>query len=357
MSSAQSRMRITRWLLPVAAVAVLLLIIAWMAGVFRDKIEPGLSGQPSEAVVDAIAAVREEVTMTEPVPASIGARQATTISSRTLARITRIAVRAGDTVAQDQLLIELERSAPESRLQQANEQVKAVSARLTEARQSLARAEQLHARDLVAMAALDEARANNDALSAELATAQQAVKEAQAALSYTEIRSPISGRVVERFAEPGDTASPGDKLLTLYNPGSLRVEAAVREGLALDLDLGQQLEVEIPVLNTTLTGRIEELVPAADPGSRSFMVKAQVDYSGQLLPGMYARMLVPAGTRRTLLVPADRVVNYGQLDIVWVLNDGAVDRRFIRIGREVRPGMLDIVSGLEEGDLILPPRQ
>jgi len=137
---------------------------------------------------------------------------------------------------------------------------------------------------------------------------------------------------------------------------SMRIEAAVREGLALPLELGQELKVEIPALKSTLTARIEELVPAADPGSRSFMVKAQVDYSGQLLPGMYARMLVPTGAESLLLIPKDRVVNYGQLYIVWVLADGHVDRRFIRIGREVRPGILEVISGLEENELLVPPR-
>lgn len=345
-----------KWLMPVTAVVVLLLIIVWMAGSFKDKVEPGLTTLDQAESRDPVTAVAEEIMVTEPVPASIGARQATTISSRTLARITQITVRAGDTVAKGQLLLELERSDLESRLQQAAEKERSVTARLEEARQNLDRAEQLYERDLVAAAALDEARANNSALSADLANAKQAVREAEVAISYTEIRSPIDGRVVERFAEPGDTASPGDKLLALYNPMSMRVEAAVREGLATGLGLGQEVQVEIPVLDSVLTARIEELVPAADPGSRSFMVKAQVDYSGQLLPGMYARMLIPAGMETLLLVPKDRVVDYGQLDIVWVDHNGAVDRRFIRTGREIRPGVLEVISGLEVGEQILPPQ-
>ena len=356
MNSAKSSSRLKNWLLPIIAVLLLLLIIAWMAGSFRDKIKPGLALLGPDATREAITVAREEIRVAEPVPASIGARQATTISSRTLARITNITVRAGDTVVKGQLLLELERSDVESRLQQAREQVRSLSARYKEARQNLDRAEQLYARDLVAAAVLDEARANHSATQANLATAEQAVKEAEVAITFTEIRSPIDGRVVERFAEPGDTASPGDKLLSLYNPTSMRVEAAVREGLALNLDIGQEIEVEIPVRDSQMTARIEELVPAADPGSRSFMVKAQVEFSGQLMPGMYARMLIPAGTESLLLVPADRVVNYGQLEIVWVLNDGFLDRRFIRTGREVRPGMLEAVSGLAEGDQVLPPR-
>lgn len=345
-----------KWLLPVTAVVVLLLIIAWMAGSFKDKVEPGTIPFDPAGSRDPVSVVTQEIMVTEPVPASIGARQATTISSRTLARITQITVRAGDTVTKGQLLLELERSDLESRLQQAAERERSVTARLEEARQNLGRAEQLFERDLVAAAALDEARANYSALSADLANTEQAVREAEVAISYTAIRSPIDGRVVERFAEPGDTASPGDKLLALYNPMSMRVEAAVREGLATSLGLGQEVQVEIPVLESVLTARIEELVPAADPGSRSFTVKAQVDYSGQLLPGMYARMLIPAGMERLLLVPKDRVVDYGQLDIVWVDHNGAVDRRFIRTGREIRPGVLEVISGLEEGEQILPPR-
>ena len=345
-----------KWLVPTIAIVVLLLIIAWMAGSFQSRIEPGLQTLEPMAGAEPFAAIRMDVPVTEPVPANIGARQATTISSRTLARITNMTVRAGDTVSRGQLLLELERSDLESQLEQAKEQVRAVEARLTEARQGLERAEQLHQQNLIAEALLDEARARHGTLTAELATAHQAVKESEIGISFTEIRSPIDGRVVERFAEPGDTASPGDKLLSLYNPLSLRIEAAVREGLALPLTLGQELEVEIPSLHSTLPAQIEELVPAADPGSRSFMVKARIEFDDRLLPGMYARLLVPAGHESLVLVPADRVTEYGQLDMVWVQSNGHTDRRFIRAGREVLPGMLEVVSGLEEGELVVLPQ-
>ena len=344
-----------KWFIPIAAVALLLIIIAWMAGAFRDKIEPGMSEMSHGSTENAFTVSIEDAVITESVPAVIGARQATTISSRNLARITEITVRAGDTVNEGQLLVALEKSDLESRLQQAGEQVRGGEARLKEAKQTLERAEELYEKKLVAAAMLDEARANHDALVADLASAQQAVAEAETALSYAEIRSPIAGRVVERFAEPGDTATPGQKLLTLYNPASMRIEGAVREGLALSLELGQELGVEIPAAEAEITARIEELVPAADSGSRSFMVKARIDYNETLLPGMYARMLVPAGTRSVLLVPSDRILEYGQLDLVWISSESGVERRFVRAGREIRPGMREVISGLQEGDRVLPP--
>jgi hypothetical protein len=73
-----------------------------------------------------------------------------------------------------------------------------------------------------------------------------------------------------------------------------------------------------------------------------------------MLPGMYARLLVPAGVEKQMLVPADRVVNVGQLDLVWVYQDGRSYRKFVRIGRVVQGDQIEIVSGLVEGDLVLP---
>ena len=131
-----------------------------------------------------------------------------------------------------------------------------------------------HVCGLIAVADRDAARANAAALEAELASARQALEEAESAVGYAEIHSPIAGRIVDRFAEPGDTASPGQKLLSLYNPFSLRIEARVREHLALSLQNGQELDVEVPAVGKLFSASVEEIVPAADPGSRSFLVRA-----------------------------------------------------------------------------------
>ncbi len=340
-------------LLPLGAVAVLLLLVAAMAGFFSHKIEPGLDELGEVDMTSAVEVVRLIGTFTEPVPASVEAREATIISSRLLARITSIDVRAGDYVEAGQLLLTLESTDLQARVMQAKEQVRAVEARLTEARQNLERAEELHQKRLIAIADRDAAQANASSLEADLAAARQALEEAETAMSYAEIRSPISGRVVDRFAEPGDTASPGATLLSLYNPFSLWVEARVREQLALSLGMGQELQVEIPSSEKVLTARIEEIVPAADPGSRSFLVKALLSYEQGLLPGMYARLQVPAGERSRLVIPVDRVAEVGQLDVIWVAQSSGVTRRFVRLGRPSGDNLVEVISGLEEGEKVL----
>lgn len=341
-------------LLPLGAIVVLLLMVAAMAGYFTDKIQPGTKQVQTVDTSVAVPVRSEAGAFTEAVPASVEAKEATIISSRLLARITAINVRAGDYVEAGQLLLELEKTDLEARAEQASDQVRSVQARLTEAKQSLKRAEELHQRGLIAIAARDAARADAASLEADFSSARRALEEAETAVGFSEIRSPIAGRVVDRFAEPGDTASPGGKLLSLYNPFSLWVEARVREQLALTLEKGQELQVVVPSLEKTYSAKIEEIVPAADSGSRSFLVKAILPSERKLLPGMYARLTVPAGDRERLLIPADRVAQVGQLDVVWVAREGRVVRRFVRLGRAAGDGMVEIIAGLSEGELVMP---
>ncbi|GMR14616.1 MAG: efflux RND transporter periplasmic adaptor subunit [Gammaproteobacteria bacterium] len=343
-----------KFALPLAAIVGLLLMIAWMAGLFSEKIPPGINTPAAVSLAEAVPVVAADVTIIEKVPASVEATQATLISSRLMAQIVAVNVRAGDTVSRGDLILELENSDIKAQVRQAEAYVRATSARLKEAKQTLARVQELQAGGVVSISDLDKAVANHETLIAEMTGANQALEEARTALSYSEIVAPFDGRIVDRFAEPGDTAQPGSKLLALYNPLNLRVEARVREYLALGLEAGQPLQVEIPSLEKIVDAVIEERVPAADPGSRSFLVKAGVAFDKDLLPGMYARLLVPSGSEKQLLVPADRVVHSGQLHLVWVAQDGHSSRRFVRIGQTVNDGQIEILSGLAEGDLILP---
>ena len=339
---------------PLAAIVVLLLMVAWMAGLFSEKIPPGVNPPEKVSLDEAVAVMAVDVTIIEKVPASVEATQATLISSRLMARIVAVNVRAGDIVSRGDLILELENSDIKAQVQQAESRIRAASARLNEAEKTLTRVQELQEGGVMSISDLDKAVANHESLLAEMAGARQSLEEAKTAFSYTEIVAPFDGRIVDRFAEPGDTAQPGTNLLALYNPLSLRVEAQVREHLALDLEVGQPLQVEIPSLEKIVDAVIEERVPAADPGSRSFLVKAGVAFDKNMLPGMYARLLVPAGSELQYTIPADRVAHIGQLDLVWVVQDGHSYRRFVRIGQLVNDGQVEILSGLKEGDMVLP---
>lgn len=337
------------------AILVLLVAIAWMAGFFNNKVKPGLYPVVPVSDIEVITLTMSTDLIIEPVPAAVAAKQTTLISSRLIARITAIHARAGDNVDEGQLLVELEKKDLVARASQAQEQINSIQARMVEAAANLERAKKLKEDGSIAVSDFDKIRASHDSLTADLSSAHLALQEAQTGVSYTEIRAPIAGRVVDRFAEPGNTATPGATLLSLYNPLALRVEAHVREQLALTLELGQQVSVNIPSLNKNLKGEIEELVPAASPGSRSFLVKVRVQAVNNLLPGMYARLLLPSGEQQRIIIPNAYLATAGQINVTWVLSDGVPQQRFVKVGRvDTEKQQTEIISGLSPGEQIIP---
>jgi len=342
---------VTRFIIPIIAIIGLLVLAAWMANYFEIQVEPGISA-PGVLVKDTDYHLVQRSTRvtSESLPATIRAKQQTVISSRIIARISAIKVRAGDMVRKGDLLIELEKEALVSRAERAKENVKATEALHHEALNSLDRIRELHQKRLVAAAELDAAQADYNSLSARLESTRQAHSEALTTVGYSRIIAPIDGRVIDRFAEPGNTTSPGEKLLSIYNPGSLRVEAQVREQLALSLSLGQVIEASVPSLHTNVKAFIEELVPAANPGARSFLVKASIPYQEKLLPGMFVQLKIESGLQSQIYIPKHYLTSVGQLNIVWVKGTDGMERRIIRIGTETRHGDVLVLSGLNEGE-------
>jgi RND family efflux transporter MFP subunit len=161
--------------------------------------------------------------------------------------------------------------------------------------------------------------------------------------------------VIERYADPGDTARQGVPLMRLYDPGSLRLEAAVRESTAAQLAVGQSMSVRIDALDRIFTAVIEEIVPSVDPGSRTFLVKAGIQDAAGIYPGMFGRLLIPTGTVEKLYVPKQAVIRVGQLEFVWVRSGGQTLRRYVRSGAAGDGGRIEIRSGLKSGEMVVLP--
>lgn len=345
-------MNLKKWAIPILAVVGLLIVVAWMAGMFTSQVAPGLLNKAKNNVLSSYTVELSSRPKVESIPAGIKAREATLLSSQILARIKNIHVRAGDNVVAGQLLVTLESEGLKAQLAQAVALEDAIQASLKEAQDTLERTQTLKDKGLVSQSVLDNAVTSFRRLGSEHVAAKQRVQAAQTALDYSIIHSPFSGVVVERAAEPGNMASPGQLLLSLYDPLTLQIEADVRESLATQLEIGRKIKVEINSIDKDIEATIVEIVPAADPVARAFLVKAGIEFNPNLKPGMFARMLVKQGTEEVLLLPLEYVKTYGQLDMVWLLKEGNISRRFVRLGRSYL-NQVEIVSGLKSGDVLV----
>ena len=338
----------------VLALAGLVVVMAYLSGLFTPKIDIDFTGVVPSA--DEGRVVTVEITkqpLIEQAAGTIQAKVETVISPLITATISSIKVRAGDGVKQGDVLVELDSRELKARVDQAHQAVVAARAKVAKAKRDFKRMKQLFGGDAVAKAELDQTEAVLRTARAELGSVSRREDETKTALSHSTLTAPISGRVVERYADPGDTARQGEPLLRLYGPGIFRLEASVRESVASKLVKGQSLTVKVDALDKQFRASVDEIVPFADPGSRSFVVKASLTDSSGLYPGMFGRLLVPIGETEKIYIPADAVTQVGQLHFVIVKTEQGLNRRYVRLGVSDQKDRVEVISGLAPGEAIL----
>jgi RND family efflux transporter MFP subunit len=336
--------------------AALALIILQLSGFFDEKIPPGRGEQrPAPAVAgEAVAVVEVEQTVLERYPGTVHAVREAGISARLIARVREILVRPGQRVAEGTPLVVLDSRDLESRFEQVKREMTGAEARLREAKANYDRMQSVSA-GAISRAQLDRAQAAFESAQSEVEGMQKRIEEAKVSLSYATIEAPFDAVVIDRFVEPGDLASPGRPLLRLYDPSRMRLEAWVRESIAIGLEAGRKVRIRLDASGGHLEGTVEEIVPQAESGSRSFLVKVALPRHDKLYPGMFGRLLLPAGTVRRVLVPARAVSRVGQLRFV-VLADAFATRRLVEVGETTEDGRLEILSGLVAGESVVVPR-
>jgi membrane fusion protein (multidrug efflux system) len=339
-------------------VALVLLgaVMAYLAGFFEEKIPIDSSKavpQNDTAEAYTIAVVTEP--LVERAAGTLRAKVETVISPLITATISSIAVWAGDEVQPGEELVSLDARELKARVDQAHQAVVTAGAMLSQTEKEAQRVERIFKADpgAISKAERDRVQTALSAARARLVSSQRHEDEARTALSYSKLTSPIAGRIVERYADPGDTARPGVPVLRLYNPGTLRLEASVRESVASRLKENQNLVVEIDALDKRYDGVVDEIVPSADPGSRTFLVKVSLSGDTGLYPGMFGRLLIPIGQNEKIYIPTAAVTRVGQLEFVMVKTEQGAVRRYVRLGQRGPNTRIEVVSGLKAGEQVL----
>ena len=329
---------------------------------------------------------------------TVRARNSSVIAARIMGNIVALHVREGDTVRAGQTLIEIESREAGIQVQKAQAGVREATDTLDEVDRNIRAAESareaaraneklanttfnryqtLFARRSVSPQEFDEVRTKLEVASAEreraerllqattaqrkqvLARIDQAkadVSNARVYVGYAKLISPINGIVVSKQTNVGYLATPGAPLLTIEDNSRYQLEVAVEESRLGTIHLHDQAQLEIEALGTSeLTGSVEEIVPASDPNSRSFIVKVGVpNLAGvQLRSGVYGKARFISGQRQALAIPNTAISQRGQLTGVFIVDQSGVARlRLIKTGRPFGDNV-EILSGLNAGEQIV----
>jgi len=214
--------------------------------------------------------------------------------------------------------------------------------------------DEVAARQRMAQANHEMARARRQQLEQKIHQADEAVAQATIQRGYTTVTAPFAGIVVERKAEPGMLAAPGMPLLVIEQAGSYRLEAGVEESRLGRIRLGMPVKVELESSDQPLIGRVEEIVPALDAASRTFTVKIGITGGGTLRSGMFGRARFAIGEKSALVAPWTALVEQGQVQKVFVVDGGVARGRMVTTGAR-QGGTVEILSGLGKGEKLVAP--
>jgi RND family efflux transporter MFP subunit len=281
----------------------------------------------------------------------VEATRSAVLSAQTSGRIESIAVDVDDRVAAGAVLLRITATEQTASTSTAQAQLRSAEAQAVEAESRYRRAADMVERQLVSRQEFEQVRAGRDsAVAARDAAAAQLAQIGQQ-LAYTVVRAPYAGIVSRRHVETGETVAPGQGLLELYAPDALRMEVQVPQGDA-QLIRGTSAARIVMADGRQVEATRVIVYPSADPGSHSVSVRVLLPaMQNAPRPGETLRVVFPVGGDAGLWLPATAVLTRGELTGVYVLQDGAILLRQLRLGRR-EGGRVEVIAGLAAGERI-----
>jgi membrane fusion protein, multidrug efflux system len=355
---------------PMNALKLTVLTLAAAAGFTGCSGERQQAAPPPETMrnVPVLAVQRASVPDVVEAVGTVQSAQTSNLAAQMMGNIVEMRVAAGDHVQRGQVLAVIDdaqlRAAVEratAAVNAAQQEVAAAESDLGLADSTLKRYQGLYDRKSVSPQEFDEVKshqqaalARRDMALAEQTQAKAALAQAHSSLDYTRIRAPFDGVVTGKKADAGSLASPGMPILTVEDERLLRLEVNVNESDLGYVKIGQPVPVVIDALdNAELKGKIAEIVPAADAATRSFLVKINLPADKRLRSGLFGRADFARGDRPSLLIPRTAVVERGQLQGVFVLDQNKVaNLRYVTLGKSSGSGV-EVLAGLQDGDRLV----
>jgi len=299
---------------------------------------------------------------------TVRAAQSSEVASQMMGNIIQIRAHEGDHVQRGQVLAVIDDSQPRAAVDRATaaelaaqQQLVGTDSDLALAESTLKRYQNLYEKKSVSPQEFDEVKARQqaalarrDVAKAGQAQAQAALSQARTSLDYTRIRAPFEGVVTEKKADTGTLASPGMPIFTVEDVRHYRLEATVNENDLRYVRTGEQVSVVIDALdNDGLKGKVVQIVPAADSASRTFLVKIDLPTDTHLRSGLFGRAEFSRGERQALLIPRAAVVERGQLQGIYVLDQNKVaSLRYITLGKP-SGAEVEVLAGLQDGERLV----
>ncbi len=262
----------------------------------------------------------------------------------------------GQAVRKGDVLVRLDQTAIRDNLNSAEANMRNATQAVDQAERNLQRLKTLRASGMTSLQALDEAEVRRNASQSELSASNARAVQARQQLERTSVRAPFDGVVSDRKVSAGDTASIGKELLKVIDPNSMRFAGRVSSDKVSVLAVGQAVSFRINGYpGQGFHGKVVRVDPSANDVTRQVEVLVSIDDAMQpRVAGLYAEGNIESSSSTALTLPETVLVKVGDKASVWRVKGNTLNAVDLSLGvRDPRTGYYEVLSGLNDGDIIV----
>jgi membrane fusion protein (multidrug efflux system) len=347
----------SRWTIALAA-AALLAAAGYSAVRGRTAEPPAMQQQPALEFLaaDLHTVASGEFARSLPVTGTLAPLTEAAVKARVAGELVEVAVREGDAVRKGQAIARIDQTELQAKLAARAADVEAARAQLSLAEKNRATQQKLLDQGFISRNAFDTTQSNQEVSLARLRAAEAEHTVARKSLGDTVLVAPFSGVVAQRLAQPGERVAVDARVLTIVDLSRLELEAAIPASAIGEVRVGQALAFRVDGFGERVFGgRIERINPVTSAGSRSISIYASIENTdGALRGGMFAQgSLTLQRYDGALPIPASAAREDGARRYVYALVDGAIRRREVKLGDDDSSGRVNVLAGLQPGDVIV----
>ena len=360
-----------RWIpwLVAAVVVVLLGGGVWRAMAARQVQQKALAEAnaqraqaPLQLAADEVLQVRRQnLAVGVPVSGALRAVDSAMVKARAGGELQGLALREGDSVKAGQEVARIDPTEARARLRRAQQQAEAARSQVDINQRQYANNRALVDQGFISATALVTSQASLEAAQSSYQAAVAAADVARKALEDTVLRSPISGMVAQRLAQPGERVGVDTRIIEVVDLSRLELEALLNPADSVAVRVGQTAQLTIEGVGAPVPATVVRINPSAQAGSRTVPVYLRVDQPAGATPlrqGLFVQGTLDTGRTDVLAVPLDAVRTDKPVPYLQVLKDGRVAYAEVRTGnRAVVDGQtLVAVEGVPEGTAVIAGR-
>jgi RND family efflux transporter MFP subunit len=267
-------------------------------------------------------------------------------------RVAEVKVDVGDRVKRGQTLVELSTALLEAEVATKKALLAQREAQLVNDDAALVRGQSLQDMNLISQADFDKLKSAALASRAGTESARADLETSTLRLKFTNVTAPDDGVITARTVTVGQIAQAGSEMLRILRNGRIEWRGEVPESRLDELKPGQPVAVTTAD-GAVVNGTIRVVAPTIASANRTGLIYVDLPPNDRLRPGMFARGEIEIGRAPAFTVPLQSVVSSDGYSYVFVLKpDHTVERRRVETGA-VRDASLEVVSGIEAGEMIV----